>query len=226
MRMLFLGQLLARSRRRPRSGESTIGRRRVRIASSVSAALMPSGVGLDRPATSWPFRPATRTWKNSSRLLAKMARNRTRSSSGLRSSIGLEQDAIVELEPRQLAVDVRDVGDGRATAAAVARGALSRRRGRSLGDGRRLRGSRRPRPLAYRPRSESRPLDGSVYPWRVHGSERGASWHHPPPSEGTANCLPPEGHVRVPAASLSASDMPASYPCRWHVVRLRRASPA
>ena len=38
------------------------------------------------PASTCWRRPATRTWKNSSRLPAKMARNLTRSSSGLRSS--------------------------------------------------------------------------------------------------------------------------------------------
>ena len=38
------------------------------------------------PASTCWRRPATRTWKNSSRLPAKIARNLTRSSSGLRSS--------------------------------------------------------------------------------------------------------------------------------------------
>ena len=46
----------------------------------------PSGASFEWPAAICCLRPATRTWKNSSRLLAKIARKRTRSSSGLRSS--------------------------------------------------------------------------------------------------------------------------------------------
>ena len=89
-------------------------------ASRISGADSPSGVGIERPAATCCFRPATRTWKNSSRLLAKMARKRARSSSGLRSSLRLEQHALVELEPRQLAVDVRQCRAPRATGCAAA----------------------------------------------------------------------------------------------------------
>ena len=67
---------------------------------------MPSGVSsLSCAATCWR-RPATRTWKNSSRLDAKMERNFTRSSSGVRGSQRLVEHPAVELEPGQLAIDV------------------------------------------------------------------------------------------------------------------------
>ena len=49
---------------------------------SCSAGVSPSGLLIVMPARSWPLRPATRTMKNSSRLLAEIDRNRTRSSSG------------------------------------------------------------------------------------------------------------------------------------------------
>ena len=45
------------------------------------------------------IRPATRTMKNSSRLLAKMARNRTRSSSGTVVVLGQLEHPLVEPEP-------------------------------------------------------------------------------------------------------------------------------
>ena len=59
---------------------------RSRAAASCSSAVRPSGERATLPASTCWRRPATRTWKNSSRLPAKMARNLTRSSSGLRSS--------------------------------------------------------------------------------------------------------------------------------------------
>ncbi len=43
---------------------------------------MPSGEVVDSPTDSWSFKPATRIWKNSSRLRLKIARNFTRSRSG------------------------------------------------------------------------------------------------------------------------------------------------
>ena len=51
------------------------------IASSTSRGIMPLAAGTATPAARRRFRPATRTMKNSSRLLAKMARKRVRSSS-------------------------------------------------------------------------------------------------------------------------------------------------
>ena len=57
------------------------------------------------PASTWPTRPATRTMKNSSRLLAEIERNRSRSSSGWLGLLGLLEHPAVELEPRQFAVD-------------------------------------------------------------------------------------------------------------------------
>ena len=57
------------------------------------------------PARTWPLRPATRTMKNSSRLLAEIDRNRSRSSSGWLGVLGLLQDPAVEMQPGQLPVD-------------------------------------------------------------------------------------------------------------------------
>src|SRR4029079_3054938 len=52
------------------------------MRASCSPGARPSGLLTGMPARNWPFRPATRTMKNSSRLLAEMDRNLTRSSSG------------------------------------------------------------------------------------------------------------------------------------------------
>ena len=57
-------------------------RTRPLISSSCSRAVIPSGEVVARPTDSCSFKPATRIWKNSSRLLLKIARNRTRSKSG------------------------------------------------------------------------------------------------------------------------------------------------
>ena len=59
---------------------------RSRAASSCSCGVRPSGEWAALPTCACWRSPAIRTWKNSSRLPAKMARNLTRSSSGLRSS--------------------------------------------------------------------------------------------------------------------------------------------
>ncbi len=81
------------------------GDRPAPIRSSCSAGDRPSSDTSVMPACTWPTRPATRTMKNSSRLLAEIDRKRSRSSSGwLRVGRFLEHAAI-ELEPRQFAVD-------------------------------------------------------------------------------------------------------------------------
>ena len=61
-------------------------RTRSRAAASCSAGVRPSGARVTAPASTCWRRPAMRTWKNSSRLPAKIARNLTRSRSGLRAS--------------------------------------------------------------------------------------------------------------------------------------------
>ena len=61
------------------------------------------------------FRPATRTMKNSSRFVAKMAKKRTRSSNGTSGFARQFEHAAVEVEPARLAVDEpvgREVGRG------------------------------------------------------------------------------------------------------------------
>ncbi len=65
---------------------ATSSRTRARMASSCWPGVRPSSDWCWELTWSWRRRPDTRTWKNSSRLDAKMARNLTRSSSGLRVS--------------------------------------------------------------------------------------------------------------------------------------------
>ena len=67
-----------------RECSSTSSRVRVRIAWWTSRGISPLTERTATPAAIRRFRPATRTMKNSSRLLAKMARNFARSSSGTR----------------------------------------------------------------------------------------------------------------------------------------------
>ena len=92
--------LLVAGQRRHRFGDARELLRRVR----------PSGLRVVMPARSWPRRPATRTMKNSSRLLAEIERNRTRSSRGWRGIFRLLEHPAIEVQPGQLAVDepVRD----------------------------------------------------------------------------------------------------------------------
>ena len=52
------------------------------MRTSCSAGVRPSGRLVVMPSRTWPLRPATRTMKNSSRLLAEIERKRSRSSSG------------------------------------------------------------------------------------------------------------------------------------------------
>ena len=66
------------SRRRSRKiaeCSATSSRMRSRAATSCSAGVRPSGERVTAPASTCWRRPAIRTWKNSSRLPAKMARN-------------------------------------------------------------------------------------------------------------------------------------------------------
>ena len=58
----------------------------VRVLRSSWSAVCPSVPPTGKPAAIRRISPATRTMKNSSRLEAKMARNRARSSSGIWSS--------------------------------------------------------------------------------------------------------------------------------------------
>ena len=55
----------------------------VSVLCSSSTGVWPDGMFTGKPAAIRRISPATRTMKNSSRLEAKMARNRTRSSSGV-----------------------------------------------------------------------------------------------------------------------------------------------
>lgn len=61
-------------------------RERAQIISSTSRGCSPEAERVATPVAMRRFRPATRTMKNSSRLLAKMARKFARSSSGVAGS--------------------------------------------------------------------------------------------------------------------------------------------
>ena len=58
------------------------------------------------PASTWSWRLATRTMKNSSRFDSQIATNLTRSSSGTERILGELEDPVVEIEPGELAVEV------------------------------------------------------------------------------------------------------------------------
>ena len=75
------------------------------ICSSTSRGISPEAAGTATPAAMRRFRPATRTMKNSSRFEAKIARNRTRSSSGSARVLGELEHPGVEAQPGQLAVE-------------------------------------------------------------------------------------------------------------------------
>ena len=79
------------------------------MSARTSCGDRPTFVGTASPVMMRRLRPATRTMKNSSRLLAKMARKLARSSTG-RGVLGEFQNAMVESEPAQLPVEVAVVG--------------------------------------------------------------------------------------------------------------------
>ena len=86
----------------PRPGASA----RTRIAFNWSATDRPSGPPWAAPASSSSLRPATRISKNSSRLAQEMHRNLTPFEQRDAAVLGLLQHALIELQERQLPVDV------------------------------------------------------------------------------------------------------------------------
>ena len=80
-------------------------RTRSRMRASACCGVRPSAERTASPDSACPRRPATRTWKNSSRFEEKIEQNRTRSSSGTLSSAGQLEHARVEVEERELAVE-------------------------------------------------------------------------------------------------------------------------
>ena len=76
-----------------------------RVFCRISLDVRPLVLSTGSPAAIRRIRPATRTMKNSSRLLAKMARNRTRSSSGTVGVLGQLEHPLVEPQPALLAVE-------------------------------------------------------------------------------------------------------------------------
>ena len=118
-----------RPRRAPRAvrASAPAGRWRAatpprRCARAARPASARPGSGRRCPARTWPFRPATRTMKNSSRLLAEIDRKRTRSSSGWLRVGGLLQHPAVEMQPGQLPVDEALRAAARSSAGSARRG--------------------------------------------------------------------------------------------------------
>ena len=72
----------------------------------VCFGVRPSCRGVSMPASTWSCRPATRTMKNSSRLDAKIAENFSALEQRHAVVLGELEDALVEVEPGQLAVEV------------------------------------------------------------------------------------------------------------------------
>ena len=75
------------------------------MRASCSVGVSPSGLCVRMPSRICALRPATRTMKNSSRLLAEIDRKRTRSSSGWCSLAGLFEHPAIEMQPGQFAID-------------------------------------------------------------------------------------------------------------------------
>ena len=104
---------------------------RSRAATSCSPAVRPSGDVVTRAGVDLLAQAGDRIWKNSSSMLAKIVRKLTRSSSGLRASRASNRTRRGVVQPRQLAVDVRPLRCGAASAAGPGR----RGRGGALADG-------------------------------------------------------------------------------------------
>ena len=107
-----------------RSSRST----RSRIAASASRGVSPSCERTGSPDAAWSIRPATRTMKNSSRFEEKIAQNLTRSSSGSGLVRREREHALVEVEPRELAVEQRRVAKPRRSLSPLTTSLLNRRR--------------------------------------------------------------------------------------------------
>ena len=79
---------------------------RSRNSSRCSSGVSPSGERSLSPVSTFWASTAPRTWKNSSRLCAAIARNLARSSTGHLLVRGQRQDAPVEVQPGDVAVEV------------------------------------------------------------------------------------------------------------------------
>ena len=75
------------------------------IGSSTSRGIRPLAARTATPAAIRRLRPATRTMKNSSRLLAKIARNRRPLEQRQAVVLGQLEDPLVEAQPGELAVE-------------------------------------------------------------------------------------------------------------------------
>ena len=89
MRMPASAMAGTTSSRNTRTMRSTVGPTCLAIASRVSLGVQPSEPRVTMPASTWSRRPATRTMKNSSRLVEKMARYFSRSTSGTPGSAAM-----------------------------------------------------------------------------------------------------------------------------------------
>ena len=88
----------------PRRVASSARRERLQIATSCSRGILPDAALTAMPAAMRRLSPATRTMKNSSRLLVKKASERTRSNRGRLVVLGHLEQAQVEAQPGELPV--------------------------------------------------------------------------------------------------------------------------
>ena len=149
------------------------------IAASCWVGVRPSGVGSSMPAATWSFSAATRTWKNSSRLVradgAELGPLEQRDA-GLGGQL---EDPVVERQPAQLTVDeaFEEVSRRPSPIARIAGvAALRRDRATVVGDARpvtRRRGGRGPIRARCASRSASRTMRSRLR--RNCGSSRGSS---------------------------------------------------
>ena len=101
---------------------STRPRRRMAIASSCSAGVRPSGDVSVTPAAAACLRPATFTWKNSSRFVEKMARNRNRARSGTLGSSA--RPSTRPLNSSQLSSALMNCSGARASTSSASSGSI------------------------------------------------------------------------------------------------------
>ena len=157
--------------RRPRWKQAACramsSRDRAQIRSSTSRGCSPEAERVATPVAMRRLRPATRTMKNSSRLLAKIARKFARSSSGVVRVLGQLEHPLVEREPAALAVQEPALRAARPRRAPPPRTRRGRRRGR-VPDRRRCQrrcagGARR-----WSPRRAARAGPGPGLGWLVH----------------------------------------------------------
>ena len=206
--------VLAGSRRR---AAATSSRARAEMRASCSRVPSPSALRTPSPVLWRRLRPATRTMKNSSRLLAKMARNFARSSSGCAGSCAELEHAGVEVEPGHLAVEEPVVRQARARTPGV--GGATRLQGVPSSGLRRRLTLTGPWCTASGEQRAAPPVDAAA----VRGPTPRASASRRSPGVSTSRRRPgPAGSATAPDARWRAAE-PAPY-CGCSGWRARAAS--